>query len=180
MAGSTIFAEYARDPRKHIELVDGQIVESPRVGPLHVRTAWALADVLRAAGLSACVYANMVLRPETQSQGALVREPEVYAARAWSEEVFQPADTMLLVCELLAPGSGITDCVEKTAEYAQAGIPHYWILELSLYKSLHLYTFANRGGSYERPRHWDGDVDIEVAGVDVRFAVPDLLSWTFG
>jgi Uma2 family endonuclease len=173
-------AEYVRDPRKHTELVDGRILESPRVGAAHRNAARRLANTLERAGLAACVFANLVLKPERGDQRALVREPDVYVTRERSGELLQPAESMLLVCEIVAPGSGITDWVEKMREYAQAGIAQYWILEFSIYKSLHLYTFENHAGAYAQSRHWDEQVGIEVAGVKVRFDVRDLADWTMG
>jgi Uma2 family endonuclease len=36
---------------------------------------------------------------------------------------------VLLVVEVVSPGSARTDYVQKRSEYADAGIPHYWILD---------------------------------------------------
>ncbi|MEO3788916.1 Uma2 family endonuclease [Nonomuraea sp. B10E15] len=44
-----------------------------------------------------------------------------------------PADDWLhalLVVEIVSPGSITQDTVDKVAEYAKAGIPHYWIVHL--------------------------------------------------
>jgi len=40
------------------------------------------------------------------------------------------ASEVVLVVEIASPGSRRTDNVIKRAEYADAGIPHYWILDL--------------------------------------------------
>lgn len=48
--------------------------------------------------------------------------------------------TSAAVAQVQSPGSGITDWVEKMSEYADAGIPHYWIVESYIDRSLHLYT----------------------------------------
>ncbi|MET0190049.1 MAG: Uma2 family endonuclease, partial [Pseudonocardia sediminis] len=44
--------------------------------------------------------------------------------------IARASDVSLLV-EILSPGSRRTDQVAKRSEYADAGIPHYWILDLS-------------------------------------------------
>jgi Uma2 family endonuclease len=41
------------------------------------------------------------------------------------------AGEVLVVVELVSPGSRRTDNVIKRAEYADAGIPHYWIVDLT-------------------------------------------------
>jgi Uma2 family endonuclease len=40
------------------------------------------------------------------------------------------ASDVLLAVEVVSPGSRRTDHVMKRAEYADAGIPHYWIVDL--------------------------------------------------
>lgn len=75
----------------------------------------------------------------------------------------------------MSPGSGITDWVEKMSEYADAGIAQYWIIEFFGDGLPHLYTFGLKPGGYGEREHWNGDVDIEVAGVRVQFDVRDLL-----
>lgn len=41
------------------------------------------------------------------------------------------ASEVVIIMETLSPGSGRTDRVAKRSEYADAGIPHYWILDLT-------------------------------------------------
>ncbi|MGH3434128.1 MAG: Uma2 family endonuclease [Thermocrispum sp.] len=40
------------------------------------------------------------------------------------------APEVLVVVEVVSPGSKRTDYVTKRGEYADAGIPHYWIVDL--------------------------------------------------
>lgn len=175
MAAVTTLAEFARDPRKHIELVDGEIVASPLAGRLHFNIALHLATILEQHGLQAEMVANLILRDEDPLR-PLVREPDVYVTRERADDLtlFQRAENMLLVVEVASPGSSITDWIEKMSEYADAGIPQYWIVEFFRDSSLHLYTFGLKSGAYGEREHWDKDVDIEVAGVRVQFNVNDL------
>lgn len=39
------------------------------------------------------------------------------------------ADEVLVAVEIVSPGSRRTDYVVKRGEYADAGIPHYWIID---------------------------------------------------
>ncbi|MGH3752566.1 MAG: Uma2 family endonuclease [Pseudonocardiaceae bacterium] len=40
------------------------------------------------------------------------------------------AAEVLVVIEIVSPGSRRTDHVAKRSEYADAGLPHYWIVDL--------------------------------------------------
>jgi len=46
------------------------------------------------------------------------------------------AEEVHLVVEIVSPTSRRMDCVIKRGEYADAGIPHYWILDLGAPVSL--------------------------------------------
>ncbi|HEU5331495.1 MAG TPA: Uma2 family endonuclease [Actinocrinis sp.] len=177
---TTTLAEFARDPRKHIELVNGEIIVSPNAAPPHFLVATNLSYIFRKHRLYANVEANLILVDEDWAAGrkALVREPDVYVLREPSRQSFQSAANVLLVAEVVSPGTEKIDWREKMVEYAEAGIPHYWIVDFFEDESAHLYTFREKMGFYTEREHWDGDVDIRVGGVDVRFSVPDLLNWT--
>ncbi|WP_374758752.1 Uma2 family endonuclease [Tsukamurella ocularis] len=58
------------------------------------------------------------------------------------------AADVLLAVEILSPGSGRTDRVIKRAEYAVAGIRHYWIGDLDG-PSAEVLTLVD--GAYEGP-----------------------------
>lgn len=179
MTVMTTLAEFARDPRKHIELVNGEIIVSPNAGRPHFQVAWKLVSVLHSHGLISGMEANLVLDQRDQLR-PLVREPDVYVLREENDSdeddgLFQHAENTLFVAEIVSPGSGATDWIEKMSEYANAGIAQYWILEFYINRSLHLYTFELVGDAYGNREHWDKDVDIEVAGKRVRFDVRDLL-----
>jgi Uma2 family endonuclease len=172
----TTLAEYTRDPRKHIELVNGTIVVSPAAAHGHFLAIHALVDILVRHGFHAGGEANMIL-DDRDGIRTLVRQPDVYVLRdeidPW--ELYQRADNARLVVEIVSPGSGITDWVEKMNEYAEAGIHQYWIVEFYGDHSPHLYTFRLIDGVYGDREHWDGDVEIKVADTYVKFNVTDLV-----
>jgi Uma2 family endonuclease len=178
MAVMTTLAEFARDPRKHIELVDGEIIVSPSAGRPHFQASWRLTHILDQHGLISGMEANLILDDHDPLR-PLVREPDVYVLREENDPeddgLFQRAENTLLVAEIVSPGSGTTDWVEKMGEYANAGIRQYWIIEFYLDGSPHLYTFDLRTGGYGNREHWGDDVDIEVAGVRVQFDLRELV-----
>jgi Uma2 family endonuclease len=51
---------------------------------------------------------------------------------------------VLLVVEVVLPGSRTNDRVTKRATYAEAGIPHYWLVDLEA-RSITLLRLAEAG-----------------------------------
>jgi Uma2 family endonuclease len=57
------------------------------------------------------------------------RKPDVIMYRCVERgELPRPQDT-LLVIEIVSPSSRVVDKIDKLGEYAEAGMPHYWIVE---------------------------------------------------
>jgi Uma2 family endonuclease len=56
------------------------------------------------------------------------------------------ADKVELVVEVVSPGTKRRDRLEKPAEYAAAGIPHYWRIEQG---PLHIFAYDLVDGRYE-------------------------------
>jgi Uma2 family endonuclease len=56
---------------------------------------------------------------------------------------------VLLAVEILSPSSLRTDRVIKFAEYADAGIPHYWMIDLDPPISLRAFHLAEPFGYRE-------------------------------
>lgn len=120
------------------ELVNGWIVESPWPGTCHDHAAKVLEraweDAAAAAG--ADVYIRGPVDIDT-GVGILVPDLVVIegvAARAARERRARAYDApdVLLVVEIVSPRSGSEqhDRVDKVFEYARAGIPQYWLIDL--------------------------------------------------
>lgn len=67
------------------------------------------------------------------------------------------ADVVLAV-EIVSPGSGRTDRVTKMAEYAAAGIPNYWIVELGPPAEVSVFTMVNH--QYELTAGGSGALEV--------------------
>jgi Uma2 family endonuclease len=61
-------------------------------------------------------------------------------------------------CRRQSPGSGLTDRVTKRIQYAEAGIAHYWIIDLDPPVSLTGYLLVD--GDYEVTVDGTGVVDV--------------------
>ena len=57
------------------------------------------------------------------------RKPDVVVYRCIERGELPSAQDTLLVIEIVSPSSRVTDKIDKLAEYAEVGVPHYWIVE---------------------------------------------------
>jgi len=67
-----------------------------------------------------------------------------------------------LAVEVLSPGTKRTDRVTKFSEYAEAGIEHYWIVDLDAPISLHAYRLIE--GDYEDFGEQAGVAELDFDG----------------
>ncbi|MET8848542.1 Uma2 family endonuclease [Amycolatopsis sp. NPDC004625] len=117
------------DVCRRVEIVDGAVVVLPAPTRSHQRLVRRLADVLEAAcGPELAVVTGADLR--VQEAPLVNRRPDivVYDAQVPDEQVLRPADCRLVV-EIMSEGSVTADRLSKPAEYAAAGIGHYWRVE---------------------------------------------------
>ncbi|MFC3893270.1 Uma2 family endonuclease [Lentzea rhizosphaerae] len=146
--------------RRH-ELVDGalQVIASPF--PRHQRAALRLTyclDEQLPDHLTAVIDVDVALK---SGERATVRRPDVVVLSVENygdgDRRLDAAD-VLLVVEVMSPGSKRTDFVVKPAEYAKAGIAHYWIVELGDPFSLAAFELVD--GVYEYVDGGTGTVEL--------------------
>jgi Uma2 family endonuclease len=123
---------------KRYELADGWLTElSP--SPWHDHAADRLKDILKNAARQTGAEVYVAGGPNDISTPAGIRKPDVFvvprdvARTAISGKVrTYYAGDLLLVAEVISPrgGSEQVDRVRKVREYASAGIPQYWIVDL--------------------------------------------------
>ncbi len=127
------------------ELVEGRTIVNPSPAPKHDRAANELWLTLRQQ-LPEHLLCNTDLDVDLELSGpdrpGFVRRPDVVVTRrAEIERVDEEggairASQVVLVVEIVSPSSVRTDSVTKRGEYADAGIPHYWILDITAPVSL--------------------------------------------
>ncbi|WP_062982100.1 Uma2 family endonuclease [Nocardia anaemiae] len=124
------------DLRKLIEIIDGNVIRCQSGSPEHSNVARRLANHLEAAKPSeprAGVATGLDLRftRRRKRDGAFsFRRPDVTVHRCVERGAKLRAADALMVVEVLCPGSGYIDTVDKLAEYAYEGIPIYLIVQL--------------------------------------------------
>lgn len=123
---------------RRYELADGWLTELP--GDLwHDNAAERLKGILKDAARQADADVHVAGTPQYVTTPAGIRRPDVFmvgrdVARTALERRTRTyyGPDLLLVAEIVTPRTGNehTDRVSKVAEYAAAGIPHYWLVDL--------------------------------------------------
>ena len=151
-----------------IEIVDGMVVVSPSASKRHNRLARFLANALEdAAGDEWNADTDFDVR--LQDVPLTNRRPDVVVYRADTIDVTPTRpEHVLLVAEVVSPGSETTDRVVKLAQYATAGIPFYWRIELAVTGVPVVYTYVLDAASR---RFREGDVFTGVIKATVPFPV---------
>jgi len=107
--------------------------------PWHDHAADRLKEILKDAARLAGAEVYVARDPNDITTPAGVRKPDVFvvprhvARSAISRKVrTYYAGDLFVVAEVISPRSGSeqVDRVRKVREYAQAGIPHYWLVDL--------------------------------------------------
>jgi Uma2 family endonuclease len=121
------------------ELQEGSIVMSPRPTPDHIAAMVALVKQLDGqlpGSLELLPELDIDLELTAPDEPGTVRTPDIVVARragrlrARAEGGLIKASEVALVVEIISPGSKRMDNVIKRGEYADAGIPHYWIVDI--------------------------------------------------
>ena len=122
------------------ELVEGRVVMSPSPSRKHNKAAWLLGRQLESQ-----LPPELDFTPDIDVDLALAsgdapgfsRRPDLLisyreaSARVDHEGGVYRADEVVVVVEIVSPGSKRTDYRVKHDEYADAGIPHYWIVDIT-------------------------------------------------
>lgn len=152
------------------ELVDGSLHVSPPptnfhdylVGRFVVALDGALDD-------SWCVIPGGGVRFDTRNY----REPDLMVIKrdALHSRLADPGDVLLAI-EVMSPSSVTTDRLVKPAQYAAAGIPHFWRLELG--DAPVLVPHELQGGVYREAGRFHDEVVLEEP-VRLSFRLDELL-----
>jgi Uma2 family endonuclease len=121
------------------ELVEGRVFMSPSPGPDHNRAVFRVAVQVEPQlppELEVLLDLDVDLELAPPDAPGFTRRPDlVVARRSARQRVRQEggiirAPEVVVAAEFVSPGSRRTDHVAKRADYADAGIPHYWIVDL--------------------------------------------------
>jgi Uma2 family endonuclease len=118
------------DDSAHYELQEGVLVVSPKPARKHQKAMTRLAAQLESQcppGWEAIADFEVLVQAGAPTT---IRAPDVVVTRTGGSESRAPADEVLLAVEIISPGSRNVDLHLKPFEYADTGIPHYWVVDL--------------------------------------------------
>ena len=118
------------DNSAHYELQEGVLVVSPKPARKHQRALVRLASQMERQ-----LPPDWEVLPDfevvVQAEGpATVRAPDLVMVPTEGPDKRVPASEVLLAVEIISPGSRKIDIHMKPFEYADAGIAHYWVVDL--------------------------------------------------
>ena len=133
------YAALGEDDRYRSELQEGNLVMSPSPAPNHMivmRKLLIQLDGQLPADVQVIPDIDVDLELAPRGKPGFVRRPDLiivhHAAvdRVHRHGGILRASEVLVIVEIVSPGSSRTDHVIKRGEYADAGIPHYWIVDI--------------------------------------------------
>ena len=133
------YADLGETDSGYTELLEGRLLMSPSPVPDHNVAVAELLVQLRPQlpdHLEVIPDVDVDLQLAEPDQPGFSRRPDLVIvaraarARLRTEGGLIRAGEVLIVVEVVSPGSRRTDYVTKRGEYADAGIPHYWIVDL--------------------------------------------------
>jgi len=121
------------DDGNRYEVVDGELLVTPAPNAPHQRAVTELVVMLHQYAIAEGVGEALLSPADIELDPHGMVQPDVFVqgfvegrpARAWNAGA-----PLLLVAEVLSPGTARADRTTKRRRYQRAGIPEYWILDL--------------------------------------------------
>ncbi len=153
------------------ELVDGSLHVSPPPPNSHNVVANRLSFLLHAVLEGSWeIVAPGAVRFDDRNY----RSPDLLVVkREGATTAYARPQDVLLAVEVMSPSSISTDRLTKPAQYARAGIPHFWRLEREAQPVLMTYALA--GEVYRETGRFTDQVVIDDP-VELRFTLDALLA----
>jgi Uma2 family endonuclease len=144
----------------YTELQEGRLLTSPSPRPMHnIASGWLLLQLMPQVSERFKVVQDIDIdlelappdRPGFSRRPDLIVVDREGLARAERDGTLIRAREVLIVIEIVSPSSHRMDTVVKHDEYADAGIPHYWIIDLDEPVSLVACHLAGEFGYQDAP-----------------------------
>jgi Uma2 family endonuclease len=157
----TEYAALGETEHGYTELIEGHLLMSPSPTPSHNIAIGELAFQLRDQLPSVCrtiadIDVDLELAPA--GEPGFSRRPDLIIVertvpkRVQREGGMTRAAEVLVIVEVMSPGTRRIDNRHKREEYAEAGIPFYWIIDLDEPASLVECQLTDRHGYRDQQR----------------------------
>ncbi|MFC4950838.1 Uma2 family endonuclease [Pseudonocardia sp. GCM10023141] len=163
------------DSALRLELVEGVLVTSPKPLSWHQKAATRLSyriDEQLPDEITALEEVDVLVTVEPPT----IRNPDVLVTRTdlylTNPQRYRALDVLLAV-EILSAGTRRVDRVLKFSEYAEAGIPQYWIIDIGRPTTLLAYRLD--GDTYRLSGEYSGHAALDVAGHPVALDLDALI-----
>lgn len=167
---------------RQVELLNGQVVRSEHPSRAHQAAATRLTAMLDAAAA-----AHMERNPGTcmdtsndfdvllwEIPAATIRTPDAALFDCAPNDLRPlPASHLKVIVEVVSPSSRKADKLDKMAEYADAGIPFYWLVWLSgnHVLSIDIHVLDHTLGYYRRYRTLTPEQEVSIVDVPIRIKI---------
>jgi Uma2 family endonuclease len=167
---------------RQVEVVNGQVVRCDKPSRAHQAAASRIAAMLDAAA-----EVHMERNPGTcmdtngdfdvllwEVPASTIRSPDAALFDCAPNDIRPlPASYVKVVVEVVSPGSRKADKLDKMAEYADAGIPFYWLVWLSgnNVASIDVYVLDHTVGQYQLFRTLTPEQEVSTLEVPVRIKI---------
>jgi Uma2 family endonuclease len=167
---------------RQVEVVNGQVIRCDKPSRAHQTAASRIAAMLDAAA-----EAHMERNPGTcmdtngdfdvllwEVPASTIRSPDAALFDCAPNDIRPlPASLVKVVVEVVSPGSRKADKLDKMAEYADAGIPFYWLVWLSgnSVASIDVHVLDHTVGQYQLFRALTPEQDVSILEVPVRIKI---------
>ncbi|GLS29697.1 Endonuclease, Uma2 family (restriction endonuclease fold) [Mesorhizobium albiziae] len=165
-------------PHLVAEIIDGELLTHPRPSPRHAGAANAisakLTDPFQWGGGGP---GGWVFFPEPEiSFGENILVPDIAGWRRERLKTYPDKNYFTIapdwVCEVLSGSTEKRDRTLKMRIYAEAGIPHMWLIDPRLQI---LEAFENRDRRWMKIGDWNSDDSVSAAPFDtISFSLADL------
>lgn len=179
-----VWRQLPEDFCREVELVNGQVVRCDKPTREHQVAASRIVSMLDAAAEAhmqadpgKCLDATGDFDVLLWEVPATIRSPDAALFDcAPRDERPLNAFRVKVIVEVVAPGSRKADKVDKMAEYAEAGIPFYWLVTLSgnHVLSIDIHVLDHVVGQYRHHRTLTPEEEVSTVDVPVRIQI----NWT--
>lgn len=165
------------DSTWRFEILDGGLLMTPPPGLYHEGLWLKLRDLIK----DAVPADHVVLGSPGIDMEPSYLIPDVTVVRRDAvrrdRRLAHPSE-LLLVVEVVSPGSVSADRILKPVKYAEAGIPHFWRIEIQPELSLTAYALPDGGDVYTEVGAWTAGQTATIrapfrADIDVAELAPD-------